>query len=431
MENGTGTSMPDISGNGHTGTLVNGTTSVAGEGVKFDGVNDYFNGGNINVISNAITLSAWFLSSDLTNCVARDCRIISKAAGIEEQDHYFMVSTIQVGSDTRLRFRLKANGYTTTLIANSGNISENKWVHVAAVYDGERMTLYKDGIAVGSRTKQGNVSVNSEVPVWIGSNPPNAASRPWEGHISDVRIYNFPLTNNEIGALIGNTLELNTEETVSITEPATNNSEENIFVGHWPMEEGTNTSTPDISGNGHTGTLVNGATVVAGEGVRFDGIDDRVDLGGLDIPGSAMSISFWFKADDFEVGDARFISKTVGGDNSGHYWMVSTSKQSKISFRLKTDGVTTNLISSIGSVSVGQWYHIAVTYDGNEMRIYRDGDLIASTPKTGSINTNSNVPVAVGRQPANAGSRAFDGSMEDLRIYNIALTDNEIAVLAQ
>ena len=58
-------------------------------------------------------------------------------------------------------------------------MSNNVWAHFAAVYDGRNMRLYKDGNLVGSTSKTGSLTTNSNVPVWIGANPTNAAARPW------------------------------------------------------------------------------------------------------------------------------------------------------------------------------------------------------------------------------------------------------------
>jgi hypothetical protein len=200
MDAGAGTSVEDISGRGNTGVLVNGAQLATG-GVKFDGVDDYMNVGKLNIVGNAMAMTGWFKADNLSNCRARDCRIISKATGSAEQDHYFMVSTIKVGSITRLRFRLKTNGMTSTLVAASGNLQENKWVHVAAVYDGKAMRLYKDGVEVGSMAKQGSITTNSGSSLWIGSNPPHATSRPWKGQIGDVGLYDHALTKAEISEL--------------------------------------------------------------------------------------------------------------------------------------------------------------------------------------------------------------------------------------
>jgi hypothetical protein len=56
---------------------------------------------------------------------------------------------------------------------------------------------------VGSKAKKGSVTTNHKSPVWIGGNPSSATSRPWKGHIGDVRVYSYPLTNIEILKLAG------------------------------------------------------------------------------------------------------------------------------------------------------------------------------------------------------------------------------------
>ena len=113
-----------------------------------------------------------------------------------------MLSTIKVDTTTRLRFRLKTDGTATTLIASTGDLSENLWVHVAAVYDGSAMRLYLNGVEVGSSSKSGLITTDSSVPVWIGGSPSGATDRPWDGRIADVRIYERALTAEEIQQLI-------------------------------------------------------------------------------------------------------------------------------------------------------------------------------------------------------------------------------------
>ncbi|MEE9361245.1 MAG: heparin lyase I family protein, partial [Cellulophaga sp.] len=95
MDSATGTSIVDRSGYGHEGKLVNGAKVITDEGIKFDGVDDYLNVGKLNITGSAVTVGTWFWANDLSNCEKNDCRIISKATGISEQDHYFMVSTIK------------------------------------------------------------------------------------------------------------------------------------------------------------------------------------------------------------------------------------------------------------------------------------------------------------------------------------------------
>jgi hypothetical protein len=113
-----------------------------------------------------------------------------------------MVSTIKVGGKTRLRFRLKTNGDTSTLIADSGDIVKDEWFHVTASYDGAKMRLYKDGVEVGRLAKSGHITANRNASAWIGDNPPHAGTRPWKGNVGDVRVYNYPMTNSEVFELV-------------------------------------------------------------------------------------------------------------------------------------------------------------------------------------------------------------------------------------
>jgi len=516
MDKVSGTTIADISGNRHTGKLINGAYLLTGEGVRFDGINDYLDAGNLNVGGNAITLSAWFWADDLNNCRSRDCRILSKASGVSEQDHYFMVSTIKVGNKTRLRFRLKTNGRTSTLVATSGDIVKNEWVHVTASYDGKTMRLYKDGVGIGSKAKNGSITTNSKTPVWIGGNPKSGESRPWKGHIGDVRIYNYALVSSEILRLANaeNLLEIDkvapkiSKVQVAVTDSTaviswnTNEASNSIIKGglshhydanisndllvtnhkitvknlesnkkyhyqisstdgsnnsgytgdltftteatvdeglvaHWSMETGTRSAIDDVSGHGYTGNLRNGAQWVVGEGVKFDGIDDYLDVGKLNIGGNAITLSAWFWSDDLancKYRDCRIFSKATGVSEQDHYFMVSTIKsgnKTRLRFRLKTDGRTSTLVAASGDIVKNQWVHVTAVYDGQTMRLYKDGVEVGSRAKRGNITTNSQGSVWIGGNPSGATSRPWKGHIGDVRLYSYPLTNTEILRLAK
>ena len=106
--------------------------------------------------------------------------------------------------------------------------------------------------------------------------------------------------------------------------------------------------------------------------------------------------------------------------------LVNISFGSQLRFRLRTGTTTTSLETADYTVTEGQWIHVAAVYDGSNMTIYKDGVQAASTAKTGSI-TNGNAHVAFGNQPAGAGARAFDGLLDEVCLYDKALSVAEIS----
>ena len=113
-----------------------------------------------------------------------------------------MLSTIN-SDGVKLRFRLKTNGVTNTLIAHSGNIATDVWIHVTATYNGSQMKLYKDGVLVGSMGKSGSLSTSNSVETCIGRNPDGYGY--FHGLMDDVRVYNYALSQIEIQKLNGST----------------------------------------------------------------------------------------------------------------------------------------------------------------------------------------------------------------------------------
>jgi hypothetical protein len=205
-------------------------------------------------------------------------------------------------------------------------------------------------------------------------------------------------------------------------------------ISRWRLDEANGTTAAD-SIDGNHGTLVNGPAWQPvggriGGALELDGSDDRVDIGNMDVTGGdGLTIALWIRADDFSVDDARLVSKATGVTETEHYWMLSTYPGGALRVRLKAGGSTTTLISSAGELTAGPWYHVAATYDGSVLRLFKDGLEIAVAGKTGSVDTNPGVPAALGDQPQ--GGRPFDGLFDDVFIYNTALDAGELLELMQ
>lgn len=210
------------------------------------------------------------------------------------------------------------------------------------------------------------------------------------------------------------------------------------LLAHYPCNEGSGVSAIDVQGGGSAALVGAGWTAISGDGssaaLDCDGVDDYVLLGNPTVAGSELALALWCNIDDFDVGDGRLLSKAVDVNEDDHYWMVSTiftEGQHRLRLRLKTGGVTTTLVASSGALVTGVWTHVVATYDGLTMRLYKDGVLVGSRQKSGALDAGAGVPIAVGNQPPGAGARAFDGAIDDIRIYERVLTFNEIQALAQ
>ncbi len=153
------------------------------------------------------------------------------------------------------------------------------------------------------------------------------------------------------------------------------------LVGYWKFNEGSGSVAGDSSGLGNDGTI-HGASWVSGSpdgstALSFDGVNDYVevpDSSSLDIT-DAITIEAWIKRDVGGTGYGRIVSKENDAQSNdiGYFLQLSSTGTVRLGF---ANGSST-YISAIGStvVSTGVWHHIAGVYDGNEIRVYLDGQL--------------------------------------------------------
>ncbi len=210
-------------------------------------------------------------------------------------------------------------------------------------------------------------------------------------------------------------------------------------LAHLELDEGSGALALDSSGLGNDGSLQGNpayaADTVDGSAfaLRFDGVDDSIDLGPLDVSGSGLTLAAWFKADSYPgtYRDPRLISKASGTAANAHVFMLSTIRsgtQTRLRARVRVGGVTTTLVASSGNLAIGVWQHGALSYDGETLRLYLNGVEVGSTPLTGAVDTDPGVAVAVGSQPGSS-SRWFDGLIDDVLIVERGLGQGELQVI--
>lgn len=217
------------------------------------------------------------------------------------------------------------------------------------------------------------------------------------------------------------------------------------LVGHWDFEEGNGTTVADSSGLGHHGVLVNPkpetwTTGRSGGGALYldgtTGADSTyvtiADSVTLHITG-AISFAAWIRCDGIQR-DAPILAKE--GDGKLCYWFGAFgtggegSSPGNFGVLLDTDG---NQPWSIydrnqGALFPGLWMHVASTWDGSTIRHYLNGVLLPQTADfTGLLHVADGALILGANVPYN--NTAFQGALDEVRLYDHALTAEEVTAL--
>ncbi len=203
------------------------------------------------------------------------------------------------------------------------------------------------------------------------------------------------------------------------------------LVGWWPFDEGEGTVAYDATGNGNDGVF-NGdpqwVQGVHGGALEFNG-DDYLNCGNgptLQIE-DAITMAFWFNVEAFQNTWEGFLAKgddsyrASRGDGSGNATHMGISGTSV--------GGGNGYFNGTVIVTGGEWHHYASTYDGSEGRIYIDGELDVTSEGTGQINISS-YDLYIGEN-AQATGRYLHGILDDVQIYNRALSEVEINAIME
>ncbi len=187
----------------------------------------------------------------------------------------------------------------------------------------------------------------------------------------------------------------------------------------------------DIQGD-NNGTLQNGATFGAGEvdqAFNFNGVNQYVHVGGsLPITGS-RTITAWVFANP-STGLGRPIT-TGGVSGAGDFFGIAgtTGPCSSVQYELYVDHWGTPCYESHSAITPNAWNHVALTYDGATLRFYVNG--VAGTAVIGSLyDYNINTYDIGGNNIGGSSTQpSFDGLIDELDIYNRALSQAEIRAI--
>jgi fibronectin type 3 domain-containing protein len=196
------------------------------------------------------------------------------------------------------------------------------------------------------------------------------------------------------------------------------------LVAAYSFNEGSGTTVNDSSGNGNTGTIVNATWATAGKfgkALSFNGTNARVvvnDALSLHLT-TAVTLEAWVNPSAAPTGWQDVIYKP--NDN---YFLVAGSAPNN----LPSSGVSlTNnsepLAPGATRLAASTWVHLAMTYDGSAVKMYVNGALVNTVNQAGTIVTSTD-PLQIGGDTLF--SQYFNGLIDEVRIYNVALTQAQV-----
>jgi len=319
--------------------------------------------------------------------------------------------------------KVKFTNRGLTDIQAPGAIALNTWAHVAATWDlaTDMIRLYVDGTEVASGSAQHDLDPNNTTnDVLIGAESLGTSIlNTWEGLIDDLRFYGRALSAIEVAELSG-------------TPPTIPTYAEPGLLARLEFESNLN----DSSGSGNHATKYDSGSPVYvpgknGLGLYYNGVDDCIQLPNTSdfYLLSGYTIAAWAKYSDIEKDHMDIVGKShdSGWNSSYRLLFEGDSNPSSRRFRVYQPG---NNRADTQAVQQDEWVHHALTWTGSYWQHYHNG-VPTSGGSSGGANTVVGVqdPPSVGCYQAAVGiiHHHMAGVLDDVRVYNRALSASEIA----
>jgi hypothetical protein len=197
------------------------------------------------------------------------------------------------------------------------------------------------------------------------------------------------------------------------------------------MNEGSGQNVVDLSGNGNSGTIHGASRTdngACGGALQLNGINEYVTIpySSKNHPEKEITVELWFAIYSYDR-QVLISSYKDGGyrmafdDGGDLWWTVNTIESGDISVSIQHENTPPN-----------QWHHVAATYDGRTAKIYLDGILRNTVNASGTIHYAYNnyvmlgVDAGTGDQPDPQCNGYMKGGLDEVRIYNRALTYGEV-----
>ncbi len=421
MDEGSGTSITDTSGNSNTGTLGTGNSAPTwvqgkiGKGMSFDGTNDYIQSSYTLSNTDDFTVSVWAKYATQTSDACSSLRTIF-ASGNPGASNGVGLSAARSDQGGRLYYSI----YTETINSDLG-FNDGNWHFMTLQRSGNSMIFFYDGKLISTTTITNNPATSG---VQIGGST-SAACRKFHGLIDQVKIYNYARTPAQIAY----------------------DYNKGAPVAWWKMDECQGSTVYDWSDNDNNGTITigasgsqnslgtcqvgtsaawtNGSSGKINSSLNLDGTNDYVLIPATETLNLINQLSFGGWVYPKSTATQNFLERTNSNSTGGSYSLYSSNGSGYVRFHLKKNSSWPTVITSNYQLPLNQWSHILATWDGSTAKLFINGKLDKSAPFTGPLDSNPSSTIGIGYSPWN-NNYFVNGQIDDVRVYNYALTDEQI-----
>lgn len=306
---------------------------------------------------------------------------------------------------------------------SSEAISLNQWYYTVCTYDGVNIKVYLDSIEKASLAETNDVANTTNV--WQFGNDASGTYNDFQGFLDEVKIYPYARTAAEIKQdYVAGLAGIKSKHGISAAFGSVSEKwMSDGLVGYWTLDETATTSGAyDSSGNGNTGTFYGHASTTGakfGNGGVFDGSGDYVDLTSVITMPNDWAVAWWSNL-NWTSGDTQYAIV-------GEFDDVANNIRFRPEYDLLYWGDKINATAAFSGVT-GQtgWHHWVIIKNGSDYSLYKDGNLHSIVNQPGLESWDGDRAHRIG---AVSGQDYFDGLIDEVRIYNRALSADEVRKL--
>ena len=213
------------------------------------------------------------------------------------------------------------------------------------------------------------------------------------------------------------------------------------LVGYWRLDETNGLTAADSSSAGNDGS-VSGAAIVEGyirNGRSLDGVNDSITITNaadykpvapLSIAACVNLSTLYGNSVTGSVDDGHMILAAQKNAGDGYGYALYKTERNSLVFEVANSSVTNAALieTADGFVVTGRWYYIVATFDGSNLALYADNDLVGTTQYSASLEYDTETGLVIGHGVL-ADDGYVAGVLDEIRVYSMALGPDQIEAI--